>query len=112
MPLQGLDEKESKFGDVVDHAPWRQLAFLEQVHLLTAQSVEPQRVRRLPEVLCELGHRPKVMTDRIIGVVSTLEFLSITLRKRVTGISFPVTQPYSSSESVDPTVADTRSVRR
>jgi hypothetical protein len=36
-------------------------------------------------VLGELGYRPQVMADRILRVVTTLEFLQ---HKRVTGISF------------------------
>ena len=75
IPLQGLDEKESQAGYVIDHAAGRQLAFFEQIRLVTAQFVEPKLVRRLPEVLGELGHRSKVMADRTIGIVSTLEFL-------------------------------------
>src|SRR5207253_2314888 len=75
MPLQGLDEKEPQSGYVVDHASGGQLAFSEQIYLVAAQLVEPKLVRRLPKVLGELGHHPKVMPDRIIGVVSTLEFL-------------------------------------
>jgi len=58
-----------------DHADRRQFAFLKQIRLVTAQFLQPELVRRLPEVLGELGHSPKVMPNRGIGIVATLEFL-------------------------------------
>lgn len=75
IALQGLDEKESQAGHVIDHAAGCQLALFEQIRLVTAQFVEAKLVRRLAEVLGDLGHSPKVMADRIIGIVVTLEFL-------------------------------------
>lgn len=60
---------------MIDHAADRQLALLQQVGLVSADFFEPKLVGKLPEIACELLDGTEMMSNGVIGVITTVEFL-------------------------------------